>query len=224
VTTIYVGKEGKVYTLDQSQKTYYVQTVKEFLDPHPDPFSGRTGPMKETSDVALKPGDGARTCAGMDAKVFVLTGTVTVSPQRSGSGGGGGGGLLGGFGRRGRGGGGGGHSGSSFLAKKVELSGEYWLSDKVKLPDDKNATPLASIFSAAPMQNFVFRPVSDNLVKRKGLPLDSRLTVTSSESDGSQRSITRTSEVVSVDQKPLPDNLFEIPIGYTQIAPPNGSR
>jgi len=216
---IYNGKEGKVYTLDPRQKTYFVQTFKELVDAHPDAFSGQRGTLKVAADLTLSPGDGKRSIAGVDSAVFILSGTVTASAQRSGGGSGGLGGF-GGFGGGRRGGGGGG-SRSRTPPKKVEVSGEYWLSDGLKLPDDKRATALPAIFWANQIQNYVFGPVSDSLLKKRDLPLDSRIAVTSTQSDGSQVTTTKTTEVTAVTQGPLADDLFLLPVGFTQVAPPN---
>jgi hypothetical protein len=220
--TIYNRKEGKVYVLDPGQKTYFVQTEKEFLAPHPDPFSGQQNTnLKLSSDVTLTPGQDKRSIAGVDTSVVVLSGSVTVSAQRSGGGGGGIGGLggFGGYGGGRRRGGGGG--GSRSKPTKLDLSGEFWVSDALKLPDDKKATPLPSLFSAAPIENYVFGPLSDNLLKKKDLPLDSRIAVTSTSPEGDQKIVTRTTEVTAVTHEPLTDDLFALPVGYTQLSAPS---
>ncbi len=230
---IFNATEGQVYTLDVARKTFYAQTLKEFLAPHPD---GSSTALKVNSDLALDPGGFQKVCAGQSAKVFELTGTVTLGPPKKSKAGGG---LLGdleglvgrggigtiaglaGLGGGGRHGGDGeGHSAKKTVNKTVEVSGEYWLADTFKLPDDKMASPLWALYSSSPMQNFVFGPLADQLAKRKQIPLDSRITMKTTLPDGSQKSVTRTTTVTEISQTPLPEELFLIPTGYSQVAPP----
>ncbi len=232
IIRIFNGKDGKVYTLDPVAKTYYVQTLKQLADASTeDPDSRQSGSLKVSSDLSVSPGDGNKSCAGLDSKPFVLSGSISISHKQSSAGGllsslgglagglGGLGGLAGGL-AGGLGGGGDQQGGGrrSGAAKQVEVSGEYWFSNTVKLPDDKGATVLPALYTGAQIQGFVCKALSDKLVKMKGLPLDSRIAVSSSQRDGSQRTITRTTEVTSVSLHPLPDGLFQLPVGYTQLA------
>ncbi len=56
--------------------------------------------------------------------------------------------------------------------------------------------------------------------KKKDLSLDSRLTVTSTGPDGDVEIVTRKSEVTSLSQEDLSDDLFLLPVGYTKIVSP----
>jgi hypothetical protein len=234
--TLYNGAEEKVYTLDPTQKTYFVRSVKDIQQPPPDPATGGSAAMKVNADLSLSPGDGAKTFAGVPSKVFILSGTVVVSPERSGGSRGGGG--FGGGGRHHRGGGGfpggggggypsggdegGGTPGGGVRGRSrvVEVSGEYWLSDTLKVPDDRKATLLPAFLMDDPGQAFVFKSLADNLGKKKEIPLDSRITLTYTAPQGGQETVTTTTEVTSVSQTALPDALFQLPTGYTQVAPP----
>ena len=120
----------------------------------------------------------------------------------------------------------------------TEISGEVWLADAVKLPEDKKASALPSvqalIFGADP----ALKSFSDALDKGKLLPLSSTITITrdarqprgDDQSDsgsgndaetGSATIITTTMQVKSLSQETLPETLFQVPSGYTQVDPPS---
>ena len=62
--------------------------------------------------------------------------------------------------------------------RPVEVSGELWLSDAIRLPDDKKATDLPAIETAAYQGQLAYKPLTDSVNKNKDIPLDSRLTFT----------------------------------------------
>jgi hypothetical protein len=229
--TIFNGKEGKVYLLNPAERTYVVKSVSEFCDPARSRTTSGSVSLKASSDITLSPGVGARTCAGIPTSPYEVSGTVILGAHKSGSGrsllqglgglpGLGSLGALAGIAGGGRHGGESRNSDSGVKPKKFEISGEYWMSESLKLPDERKASPLAAIYSDTQIQNFVFRPLSDSLSKLKSLPLDSRITVASLSDDGVQHTVTRTATVISVSQDPLPDNLFIVPAGYSKIVSP----
>jgi hypothetical protein len=105
-------------------------------------------------------------------------------------------------------------------AQTVEVSGEFWLSGAVKLPNDKNASVFPALYWTAERRSFVFEPLADSLSKWKEIPLSSRIAVAHSLPDGSQDASTTTITATSVTQTALSSTLFELPVGYTEIAPP----
>ena len=57
----------------------------------------------------------------------------------------------------------------------VQVSGEYWLADGVKLPDSKKATLLPAVYAPIAGESFVFKPLAEGLKKNKEIPLGSRI-------------------------------------------------
>ncbi len=249
LVTLYNGDEGKIYTIDPSQKTYYVRSVKDTLQLAP-------AQTKVDSNIDIKPGDDTKTLLGAPAHVYTVSGVVTLSSQRPGSGGGRGGG---GHHRRGRGGGfpgggggfpgggggfpmlrqngdpggfpgdpgdgedpeNGGYSRRGGRSRMIVVSGELWLSDDLKLPDDRKASVLPALLPSVSGGDFVFKSLADNLGKKKEIPLESRLTLTHTDRrTNSQDSVTTTMHVISVTNTPLSDALFRLPLGLTQLVPP----
>jgi len=239
--SLYDGSTGQVYTLDPSVKTYYVQPLSVVqIAPQTTP-GGRIIAMKVENDLTLTAGDLQRSIDGIEAKVVQVGGTVTLHPAETGASGPGGGRHHhggGGFGTVFGGGSGGfggsiggtyGGSGGGYIAnenvraKTVEVSGELWMSDALKLPNDKKSDIFPAVYMAGTGESFVFKPLADSLDKNRQIPLASRITVTRSLPDGSQESITTTSEVTSISRADVPNDLFRLPIGYTEVAPPSAS-
>ena len=247
--TLYNGDSGRVYTLDPAKKTYYVLPLKQVQE-------GRAGAEAQDANldvkVDLKSPDGAetRTYAGLTAKEYDVSGSIGVKPRESGGGGllggifggggfpGGGGGFPGGgghHGRRGGGGGGRGGGGGGRQSPTTQISGEVWLSDAAKLPDDKKATALPAAQELLSGGGPALKPLTDGLNKKKLLPLYSRITLTraarrargADQADGGQgteaspeQTVTTATQVKSFSQGTLDDGLFQLPSGYTQVDPP----
>ena len=251
--TLYNDDSDRVYTLDPAKKTYYVLPLKQVQE-------GQAVAGSEDSNlevkVDLKSPDGAetRTFAGLTAKEYDVSGSISPKPREGRSGGplggifgggggfpGGGGGFPGGGGHRGRRGGGGGQGGGQYgrQSPRTEISGEVWLSDAAKLPDDKKATTLPTaqqlFFGGGP----ALKPLTDSLNKKKLLPLYSRITETraarrargADQADGGQgmqaspeQTVTTATQVTSFSQGMLDDALFQLPSGYTQVDPPLPSQ
>lgn len=250
--TLYNDDAGRVYTLDPAAKTYYVLPLKQVQE-------GQAGTDSGNLDVNLnlKSPDGAETrpYVGLTAKEYNVTGSISARSRENRSGGplggilggggfpeGGGGFPGGGGGHRGRrGGGGGGQRGGQGggQAARTEISGEVWLSDAVRLPDDKKATALPTarlLFSGG---GPALKPLTDDLNKTKLLPLYSRINETraarrargADQADGGQpasaspeRTVTTATQVTAFSQASLDDALFQLPAGYTQVDPPLTSR
>ncbi|BDI33276.1 hypothetical protein CCAX7_53270 [Capsulimonas corticalis] len=254
LVTLYHGGEGKIYTLDPSQKTYYVESFDDILQPKAAAPQNPAITMKVDGDIDLSPGTDTRTVSGNTAKVFLVSGAVTVTPERTGGGsrggsgggggrrrrgggggfpGGGGGGFPGGGGGF-PGGGGGGYPGggdgpggddrgapaSRVHIAPVQVSGEYWLADSVKLPSAKKASLLPAVYAPISGETFAFKPLAERLKKTREIPLGSRIAFTRTSPQGVQESVTMTTEVASVAQTALADSLFQLPIGYTEVAAP----
>lgn len=249
--TIYNADSGRVYTLDPDKKTYYVLPLKQVQEGETRLASQEPAGADLDAKVDVKSPDGAetRTIAGLIAKEYDVSGSIRVKPRDSGGGGllggifgggfpGGGGGFPGGGGghrgRRGGGGGGRGGGGQGRQSPSTQISGEVWLSDALKLPDDKKATALPTVqeivFGGGP----ALKPLTDDLDKKKLLPLYSRITLTrttrrsrgsdeggqdSGETPAEQTTST-TVQVKSLSREPVPDALFQVPPAYTQVDPP----
>ena len=253
--TLYNADSERVYTLDPIKKTYYVLPAKQVQEGRAE--SSGAGSKGENLDVKvdLKSPDGAetRTISGLIAKEYDVSGSISTKPRESGGGGllggifGGGGFPGGGFpgggfpgggghhGRRGGGGGGRGGGQGGRQSPTTQISGEVWLSDAARLPDDKKATalPVARLllFGNSP----ALKPLTDSLNKKKLLPLYSRITLTqparrargAGEADGgqgtqasSEQTVTTATQVKSFSQETLDDSLFLLPPSYTQVDPP----
>ena len=255
--TIYDGAVEKEYVLDPARKTYYVLDVKQFEHP-PGGDSGRLS-LDTRVDVTQSDKDEAdstKTVAGLSARGYRVTGSAKFSPKRSnnfnlggifGGGGvfGGGGGFPGGGGHHRRGGypgGGGGGRQAGATGRSLpsyQVTGEFWLSDAVKLPGDKKASVLPAIqpllLSAGPM----LKPLADKLTKLKDIPLYAHLAVTRTAPRGSsgdgpyggdtnQGASGRAAEwttdttlrVTSARTLTLDDALFKVPNDYQQVDPP----
>jgi len=245
-----LGKD-KVYRLDPAKKTYYVLPLKK-MEEEQNQMPGRmAGRMQAEAQTDLKLPDTVetKTIAGVTAKKYDLSGSIRLKPKQSGNFGGFSGGGIFGSGFPGGsggfpGGGGGSHHGrhgggrSGRQMPVTEISGEVWLADAVKLPEDKKASALPSvqalIFGADP----ALKSFSDALDKGKLLPLSSTITITrdarqprgDDQSDsgsgndaetGSATIITTTMQVKSLSQETLPETLFQVPSGYTQVDPPS---
>ena len=195
---LYDGKSGIIHTLDTTHKTYYttlVMQVQQAGDPIP---PGMGSSVKEDAKLDLHQTDQTRTLAGVTARQYTLTGTITFTrsrPQGFRGGGGrggrrhGGGGFPGGFpllgsatldqnGGDGNGGGSGGEGrrGGPLALPQWSLSGEVWLSDTLQFPASEDALPVAQL--AAASAGPFLQPLADALGKHKGLPLLARITVT----------------------------------------------
>lgn len=119
------------------------------------------------------------------------------------------------------GGQGGGYSRGGGRTRTVEVSGEFWLSDAVKLPDDKKATALPLLQAASMGGSAALKALVDSLNKKKDIPLRSRLTFTHTVAGtGAQDALTTATQVTSVSFAPISDALFRLPLGYTQVAAP----
>ncbi len=248
--TLYNDDAGRVYTLDPAARTYYVLPLKQVQEGQ---GLADAGDSNLDVKVDLKSPDGAETrpYVGLTAKEYNVTGSISARPREGRSGGplggifgggfpGGGGGFPGGGGRRGRRGGGGteGRQGGG-QAARTEITGEVWLSDAARLPDDKKATALPSARLLFAGGGPALKPLTDDLNKMKLLPLYSRITEIraarrargANQADGGQpasaspeRTETTATQVTAFSQAPLDDALFQLPAGYTQVDPPLTSR
>ncbi|MDR3711020.1 MAG: hypothetical protein P4L33_22180 [Capsulimonadaceae bacterium] len=220
--TIYDGANEKVYTLDPSTKTYFLRPLKNIEVAPQNPTGYKPVSMTTEDAITITQGDETQTFAGTSARAFIISGTVTVRPEQIG----------GGHHRRSDGYGGGepdGDSGSPDAsspfdnsgARTVEVSGEVWLSETVKIPNDKKATLFPALFVEAQPDNFVFKPLADKLAKKKEIPLDSRVSVTHSTPYGTNITVTTSTLATSLSQASLPDSLFHVPVGYTEVPVPD---
>ena len=225
---------------------------------------GQTGAESQNANldvkVDLKSPDGAetRTYAGLTAREYDVSGSISAKPSENwrrpawrhirrrrglsrGGGGfpGGGGGFPGGGGHRGRRGGGGVGRGGGKRSPATQISGEVWLSDAAKLPDDKKATALPAAQELLSEGGPALKPLTDGLNKKKLLPLYSRITLTraarrargADQADGGrsteaapEQTVTTATQVKSLSQGTLDDALFQLPSDYTQVDPPLPSR
>ena len=249
--TLYNDDAGRVYTLDPAAKTYYVLPLKQVQEGQAGTDSGNSN-LDVKLDLKSPDGAETRSYVGLTAKEYNVTGSISPAPREARSGGplggifggggfpGGGGSFPGGGGgghRGRRGGGGGGQRGGQGgqQAARTEISGEVWLSDAAKLPDDKKATALPSARLLFPGGGPALKPLTDALNKTKLLPLYSRITETraarrargANQADGGQpasaspeRTETTATQVTAFSQVPLDDALFHLPSGYTQVDPP----
>ena len=263
--TIYDSAVDKEYVLEPARKTYYVLDVKQFGQPS----GGDSGRLSLDTSVDVTQSDkdeadSTRTVAGLSARGYRVTGSAKVSPKRSnnfslggifGGGGvfGGGGGFPGGGGggfpgggrhRRGGypGGGGGGRQAGAAGGSlpSYQVTGEFWLSDAVKLPGDKKANVLPAIQPLLLSADPLLKPLADRLTKLKDIPLYAHLTVTrtapaprggqgdsyggdtdqGASGRAAERITTATLKVMSATTVTLNDALFKVPNDYQQVDPP----
>jgi len=154
---------------------------------------------------------------------FPLVGSATVDQN---------GGGYGGYGGRG---------GGTLALPQWSLSGELWLSDTLKFPAKEDTLPAAQLVAAS--AGPFLQPLADALDKHKGLPLLARITVTRTPPSSGGRTVDQfggimegtpttpaappaptttatTLTVQSLSSAPLDDKLFQTPLDYTLIPPP----
>ena len=190
---LYDGKEGIIHTLDTAHKTYYTTLFTQVSQAGDLLPSGMGRNVKENTKLDLHQTDQTTTLAGVTARQYIVTGTITFTrsqPQGFRRGGGRGGRRRGGFpggfpligsasvDQTGGGGygGGGGRGGDPLALPQWDLNGEVWLSDALKFPAKENTLPAAEL--AAASAGPFLQPLADALDKHKGVPLLARLTVT----------------------------------------------
>ena len=197
---LYDGKAGIVHTLDTARKTYYTTLFDQARQPDIPAATAAPG-VRENSKLDLNRTDQTQTLAGVTARRYLVTGTVSYSaaaPSRPAFGGQRGGGRGGGR-RRGGGGfpgmpiplfqdGGGFPGGNGFprggsrggaapvALPTWSLAGEIWLANSLKLPAKGDGLAFAqlSAASAGPL----LAPLADALGKHGTVPLLARVTVT----------------------------------------------
>jgi hypothetical protein len=111
----------------------------------------------------------------------------------------------------------------------TDVSGEIWASDSVKLPtvDPFLLDPLVNelSFNGGGGRRgggaSLTKPLLDQLLELKAIPLKSKLTVSMTNPFNQQKvAITTTFDVVSVNSTSLPDAMFLVPEDYTEVDPP----
>lgn len=194
-TLLFKGEEGNVYSLDTVKKTYFVRSVKDLSAPQ-DP----TGKGAEKTDITLSEGKETRRFAGMAARVYHLAGIVPDSLEINKK-------RLPGE-----------------VSRKLSVSGEYWLSQDLALPSDLETSVFPTLITSNPGEDRVFRALADYFNTKaelsKDIPLNSQITLTETTPQGTQESVTLTTEVIAISQTILPESLFELPADYKQVPPP----
>jgi hypothetical protein len=252
-TLIYDGDGGKVYHLDPVQKSFFVVPYAKALEPGSS-ATGKAPRIDASVDVTQTEDTAAdtQTLAGQQARKYLVSGTAKVESSGGNRGGGGGRRRHGGFGFPGGGGGGGypgggggggypgGGGGGSYpggggndgggygrRGAATTVTGEVWLSDAVKLPDDKKASLFPSVSFLASDGSPLFKTLSDKLSKSGSIPLKSSLTVNRVQpglnevNSDNGSGTTTTTEVTAIALDPLDSALFKVPNDYTQVNPPD---
>ncbi|HEY3332283.1 MAG TPA: hypothetical protein VGK19_19800 [Capsulimonadaceae bacterium] len=119
--------------------------------------------------------------------------------------------------------------GGNGFSMTTDVSGEIWASDSVKLPtvDPFLLDPLVNelSFNGGGGRRgggaSLTKPLLDQLLELKAIPLKSKLTVSMTNPFNQQKvAITTTFDVVSVNSTSLPDAMFLVPEDYTEVDPP----
>jgi len=103
----------------------------------------------------------------------------------------------------------------------IQFTGEVWLADRLRLPDDKKANALAIVAPDVFFVGPLIKPLADNLTKMKQIPLDLKLTISSGlQGTDDYRQIVVSAQTESVDESALPADLFAVPAGFQQTVAP----
>jgi hypothetical protein len=109
----------------------------------------------------------------------------------------------------------------------VTIDGEVWVSDSVPLPSTAAylINPLIAQLSFSGQGgrggNLLQKPILDQLLALKDLPLKSKISVSMvSPRTQEKTTVTTTFDVTSVSTASISDNLFKVPDDYTEVDPP----
>lgn len=176
----------RVFLIDNAKKTFQAVSLKT-LEEQANPMLSM---LKVKSDIQVKPGGKTQTILGKPAKNYVLTMTMKFELPPA---------LAGGAG-----------AGGATTAKMPGLTMrmELWVTEAIQVGKAVNPVGGAGAF---------MKPLLDKMQSIKGLPLRSSMTqsVEGMPMAGAGKMTART-EVISIDEKPLPDTLFAPPKGYKQ--------
>jgi hypothetical protein len=196
ITALFNGSRNRVYIVNDRNQTYYATTLPVSQSP------ARPRAASAGSTVTLTHPESSPTqmIAGTLASKFSVFGSTDFStiPTR--------------FSRA--------DDGSEDLGTRgtIKMDGELWASDSLRLPT-RSALVLSAItslvaYGATELQ----QPLQSQLVSLNEFPLRSRITLLRSDRLANTSQTTQVVfAVTSVAYDALPQSLFEVPSGYTQI-------
>jgi hypothetical protein len=192
---ILIDGSGKIITLNPAKKTYSEMSPAEMLN---NPYM-RMVDLK--TSVNLKPGGKKKTIVGKVAKNYIYTATIQMSLSQA---------ALNQM--KGRGG----APSAPPKLPTIVMEGEQWVTESVQVPAKAVSNSMSAMASLPGMKNLM-----DKLASIKGLPLESRITMTFKGGPPNAQNMkpqVTTSVASSLSEAPLSDALFKVPAGYTKQA------
>ena len=200
--TIFDAAAKTLTTLTPAKKTY---TVASTANPTPNPMMAM---MDVQTTATLKPGGKTKTIAGKPAKNYLWQANVSLGMKKSPK--------------------------ASAQASQmpsgplvtIQMNGEQWTTEAVKMPASGNSL-VVSMMSGPAKSVPGLAPLMAKFAQIKGLPLSATLTQTIKQSAAMMamggasakvpQKISTTTEVVSLQESPLPDSLFVVPTGFQKV-------
>lgn len=208
---------GTMMTLNPAQKTYYKSDLKSTLGQ----AQGMMAMMDFKTKADVRPGGKTKTILGKPAKNYLWTANISMGfKAQAAKSGAPGGGVP-----------------PAMVGKPlmtINIQGEQWSTEAVKLPGTTSASSLS--MSAGLNQIPGFKPLIAKLSVMKGLPLASTTTQNFTMNmqgmggpgagggpagGGQKQAMTMKTEALSLSEAPLPASLFTVPAGYKLIASPS---
>lgn len=185
----------RVYLIDDAKKTYQAVSKAKMADTA-NPFLAM---LQMKTDAKAIPGGKTQVILGKPARNWIVTATVRMTLPAMGA--------LGG------------QDGATAKPQTmtIRVRTEMWVTEAVDIGAGAAAMGMGD---AAPGAGFM-KPMVDKMKEIKGLPL--RVTMTQTMEGAmmpaamKSKPVTIRTEVVSIDEKPLPASLFLPPKGYRQV-------
>jgi hypothetical protein len=191
---ILIDGSGKIITLNTAKKTYSEMSFSDMMN---NPYM-RMVDLK--TSVNLKPGGKKKIIVGKPAKNYVYTATIQMSLSQEA--------LKQMKGRS--------QGAAPPPLPTIVMEGEQWVTESVQVPAKAVANSMSALASLPGMKNLM-----DKLASIKGLPLESRITMTFKGGPPNARNMkpqVTSSVASSLSEAPLSDSLFKIPADYTKQA------
>jgi hypothetical protein len=198
---IFDGAADRVYALDSAAKTYMELPLKDFGALGANPAAAAMLTFDTTADV--KDTGENKSLAGKASHRYAYTATIKMGLGANPS--------------------------MSSLLPTVKLEGEQWTTEAITVPP--GYARLNAIVGVGAMRRALGKgldPLTDKLTTIKGVPLSSRETTTFVFADPNspfaaqapKNPVVKTTEVTSVSEAPIGDDLFALPADYKKVETP----